>query len=1085
MKNIFKGLLFVSGILICGICSLSAQSSVSILKGIVTSSQGEPLIGVSVLLNDANQEVPVGTITNIDGEFSLEVPIGSELSFSYVGYKTKNVTVENYDYLTVTLAEDTEVLDEVVVIGYGAVKKSDLTGAVSSVKGESLQNTAAAGIESALQGKIPGVYISKKSGEPGSASDIKIRGVGSFNSSGPLWIIDGVAQSPGVDFNMNDAESVEVLRDGSAAAIYGASAANGVILVTTKRGKGEKAKVNFNAYVGFNSPTNLPDMLNTRELKELRLEDYRGIGRMTEEEMLAYPMQYYNETGYDIRGYALDFPYTNADYNWKDIIFSTGITQNYDLSFSKGTDTYNYYASFNYYDEKGTYIDTDFKRYSFRLNSDVKLTKWLSFGESLQMTYTDTNPYSNSNYLINYMRTLPFMMPYDENNQPGGFGYFPTHDENGNPLQFQDLNDPTKTVTIKQMLDRYDGSNLLADELTTNISKSRYNVSGNAYFLVQPVKQFSIRATLAGGVGMSNDKTEKGVYQYYDTKANLSPYMKQVLARSWELTGQVYATYSDTFNDAHSLSVMIGAEGTKSSGITLTGEATDMIAGLYQIWLADNANRLVSDSYSNTASLSYFGRINYDYKGKYLLMALVRRDGYDRFGPENRWGTFPSISGAWKISGEDFIRENENLWWLSQLKLRASYGVLGNSGITQFKYTAAYITGYANYAWGTTDSAGDQTTAMGLRLNQLPNHKIKWEEIATTDVGLDFAALNNSLLFSFDWYVKNTSDALFNSSLPGMVGMGKNSGEKILYTLNVGKIRNTGFDLDLTYQNRIGKDFNFSVNANMGFVRNMVLATNESNEVLVAGPVTGGNVSYTQKGYPMGTFFAYETVGVFQTQEEVDAYNAMAAEKSDGKHAYYQESGTAPGDLIFRDVNGDGYIDSNDITDVGNPWPDFTYGFNLNFNWKWIDFSAFFQGVYGNEIYNDFRTKTHTFTLDYNTTTYALNRWTGPGSTNENFRLSASDPNGNEKKLSTWFIEDGSYLRLKNIQVGFSLPRLWLEKVKMSKCRFYVSGQNLLTFTKYEGFDPEFSTNSNTAAGIDTGYYPQSRSILCGVQIEF
>lgn len=1078
MKVPLKAVLLTMTMLLCGVPFMRAQSNK--VTGVVTSVQNEPLIGVTVMVENTTD----GTVTDFDGNFSIVASPSDKLVFSYIGYVSQTIEVGDQTHIVVQLAEENEVLDELVVIGYGAVKKSDLTGAVSSVKAESFQNTASAGIESALQGKVPGVFISRKSGEPGSTSDVKIRGVGSFKSSGPLWVIDGVAQKPDVQFNMNDAESVEILRDGSAAAIYGASAANGVILVTTKRGKSGTAKVSLNAYVGVNSPTNLPKMLSTRQLKELRLEDYRGMGRMTESEMLAYPMQYFNETGFDIRGYALDFPYTNADYNWRDILFKTGITQNYDLSFSKGTDTYNYYASLNYYDEKGTYFDTGFKRYSFRLNSDVKLTKWLTFGESLQMTYTSTNPRANSNYLINYMRVLPFMEPYNKNNQPGGFGYFPT-DENGNTLTFPDLNDPTKMVDIKQMLDRYDGSNPIADETVNNIRKNKFNVSGNMFLEVKPIEQLSIRAVFAGGTGWSDDRTERGIYQYYPTKLQLSPYLKQTLVRDYELRGQLYANYNQTFNDVHSLAVMVGMEGTKSRSTTLNGEATDMIAGMNMIWLADQANQLLSDSYSNYATLSYFGRVNYSYDDKYLLMALVRRDGYDRFGPSNRWGTFPSVSGAWKISGEDFIQNNENLWWISNLKLRASYGILGNSGVDQFLYTAAYLTAYANYAYGTTSASGDQTSVEGLRLNQLPNYDIKWEEIATTDIGLDFAALNNTLLFSFDWYIKNTSDALFQSSLPGMAGLGKGSAEDIYYWMNVGKIRNTGFDIDLTYQNRIGKDFNFSVNANLGFVRNEVLATNESNEVLVAGPVTGGNVSYTQKGYPMGTFFAYETVGVFQTQEEVDQYNAMAAEMSGGQNKYYQESGTGAGDLIFKDVNGDGHIDSGDITDVGNPWPDFTYGINLNFNWRWLDFTASLQGVYGNEIYNDFRTKTHTFTLDYNTTTYALNRWTGLGSTNENFRLSVTDPNGNEKKLSTWFLEDGSYLRLKNIQVGFSLPKAWLDKVKMSKCRFYVSGQNLLTFTKYEGFDPEFSTDKNTAAGIDTGYYPQSRSVICGLQVEF
>lgn len=1078
MKTLSKKTLLVMLLFIfCGI-SFKVNAQENYITGLVTSTQGEPLIGVSIMVENTKS----GTVTDFDGNFSIDAQPEDKLTFTYIGYKSQTVKAGNQKFLNIKMEEDAEELEELVVIGYGAVKKSDLTGAVTSIKASDLQNTAAAGIEVALQGKIPGVFINKKSGKPGETADIKIRGIGSFNGAGPLWIIDGVAQNPGVEFNMNDAESVEILRDGSAAAIYGAAAANGVVIVTTKRGKSGDARLNLNAYVGFNKPTNLPNMLSTRQLKELRLEDWNGKGLMTQEQMLAFPLDYSLATGKDIRAYALDFDYTNADYNWKDIIFSTGITQNYDLSFTKGSDDYNYYASFNYYDEKGTYMETNFKRYSFRLNSDVKINKWLSFGESFQMTYTDNKPNANNNFLNNYMRTLPFMMPYDENNQPGGFGYFPTKDAEGNDLLFPDLNDPSKSVDIKYMLDKYDGSNLLADEETTDIRKTVFNLNGNAFVKIQPIKQFSIKGTFAGGIGMGSDRTERGRFWYHEGKEWLSPSVTQNLNRSYGLTGQLVANYNDIFNDVHSLAVMAGMEASKSRGVGVNGHASNMLGDIYQISLADPEYQLISDTYSNSASLSYFGRVNYDYDDKYFLMALVRRDGYDRFGPDNRWGTFPSFSGAWKISNENFIRNNANFNWLTSLKLRASWGVLGNSGIPQFKYTSSYINAYSNYAWGPTDGSGDQKSVTGSRLNQLPNHKIKWEEITTTDVGLDIGVLNNKLLFSFDWYIKNTTDALFNSSLPGMVGMGKHAWENIPYTLNVGKIRNTGCDFELTYRNKAGKDFNYSINANLGFFKNEVLATNEDNEILISGAVTGGHVSYTQKGYPMGTFFAYETIGVFQTEEQVEVYNRTARENG---HDYYQESGTGPGDLIFRDVNGDGHIDSKDITDVGNPWPDFTYGLTFNCNYKWLDFSIFFQGVQGNEIYNDFRIKTHTFTLDYNSTEYALNRWTGPGSTNENFRLSSEDPNKNERRASSWFVEDGSYLRMKNIQLGVTLPKQWTTKALISNCRFYVSGQNLLTFTKYEGFDPEFSTGSNTAYGIDTGYYPQSKSIICGVQIDF
>jgi TonB-linked SusC/RagA family outer membrane protein len=859
-----------------------------------------------------------------------------------------------------------------------------------------------------------------------------------------------------------------------------------VIIVTTKRGK-DSAKMSFNSYWGFNTPTNLPKMLNTRQLKELRLEDFNGQGKMTEAELLAYPSAY---TAKDIRAYGLDFDYTNDDYNWRDILFSQGVTQNYDLSFSKGTNDYNYYASFNYYNDKGMYVDTDFKRYSFRLNSDIKINKWLTFGESLQTSYTRTNPEANGNFLNNYMRTLPFMMPYDEYNQPGGFGYFKNRDENGHPLIFPTLehpkNFPDEYTDIKRMLAVYDGSNVLADELTVHRLQSSFNTTGNMYIKIQPLKELSLTARLTGGFGAGDDRSENGQFQYYEAKSRLYSQVSQKLDRTYSLGHQVVANYHQTFG-RHDLTAMLGTEGKHSKGTTLNASASNMLGDLYYISLADQAFRQIEDSYSNNASLSFFGRVNYAFKDRYLLMLLMRRDGYDRFGPNHRWGNFPSVSGAWKVGDEAFIRKNAHFDWLSGLKLRASWGILGNSGIPQFLYTSVYVSDNANYAWGAADMGGDQNYAQGVRLSYLPNKDIKWEEIATTDIGVDIGLLKNTLLFSFDWYVKNTTDALFESSLPGMAGMGKNAATKVTQTINVGKIRNTGCDFELTYRNKIGKDFGYSVNANLGFVKNEVLATDEDNTILIGGAVTGGNVAYTQKGMPMSTFFGYRTEGIFQTPEEVAAYNQKA---QDNGWPAYQETGTAPGDLIFKDISGkdgvpDGHVDSYDIADIGNPWPDFTYGITMNVNYGRFDFSMLFQGVEGNEIYNDFRVKTHTFTLDYNTTAYALNRWTEAGSSNKNFRLSATDPNHNEGRISSWFVEDGSYLRLKNISVGFTLPKTWSSKALIANCRLYVSAQNLLTFTKYEGFDPEFSTNNNKAYGIDTGYYPQGKTVLFGVQLDF
>lgn len=1074
MENCFKKILLFIFLLTPGF--LCAQ--IKTITGNVTTGNGEPMIGVSIAVKDASLNSPVGTMTDLDGNYSIQASSKAELTLTYLGYKPQAIAVGNRTIINITMEEDSQMLDEFVVIGYGTVKKSDVTGAISSVKATAIENNASAGIESALQGKVPGMLVTKSSGKPGATADIRLRGVGSFNSSGPLWIIDGVPQNPGAEFNMNDAESVEVLRDGSAA-IYGAAAANGVILVTTKQGKKGDAKISLNSYVGFNNPTNLPDMLSTRQLKELRLEDFNGKGKMTEAEMLAFPMWYSQNKSKNIIAYGLDYDLTNADYDWKDIIFSQGLTQNYDLSFSKGTDDYSYYASFNYYDEKGTYMDTRFKRYSFRLNTEVKLNKWIKFGENLQVIHINNKQNSNANFLVSYIRTAPFMMPYDETNQPGGFGYFPKTNVDGSPI----TNPITGEVTsIENMLAAYDGRNLLAYEETADNRAKDYKINGNIYMKIEPIKELTVTATMFGGFAASDSRQENGQYRYAAEEKLYSSMFKAV-SSGYSLGGNLVATYNKTFNKKHSLTVMAGMEGQKAYSTGLNINAKNMIGDIYRASLADAINRQAGDSYSNNAFLSYFGRVNYSYDDKYIFMALARRDGYDKFSPDNRWGNFPSFSGAWKITNESFMKENKSLSWLTDLKLRASWGLLGNASIPQFLYTSNYITSNANYTFGPTDGDGKQTSVTGLRLNRLPNRDIKWETISTTNIGSDMSVLNNSLLFTFDWYIKNTSNALFPSTLPAMAGLGKNL-ENIVYYFNVGKIRNTGFDIEASYRNSIGKDLTYSIGANLGFVKNKVIGTDGSNAILYSDQRVLGssNVSITQVGLPVGSFFAYDVEGVFQSQEEVDKYNEMAQEKG---YSYYQQAGTAPGDLKYRDVTGDGHINSDDIVHVGDPWPDFTYGFNVGLNYKWFDFSVLFQGVQGNDIFNDFRTKTHFLYNDYNTTTYALDRWTGPGSTNKDFRSSSEDPNNNKGTVSTWFIEDGSYLRMKNIQLGFTFPKKWLNKVSLSKLRVYVSAQNLWTITNYEGFDPEFTSSKNTSFGIDVGNYPQYKTFLCGIQVDF
>jgi len=1036
-----------------GTTQLIAQEN-NTIKGTVVSNTQEPLIGVSLIEPGTNNRA----ITDLDGNFSIKVDkFPTSLTFKYIGFESKTINIKSGEKpFQVVLSETVKNLDEVVVVGYGTVKKSDLTGAVSSIKASELKNTPSASIDVALQGKVAGVFISKKSGSPGTTADVKIRGIGSFNAAGPLWVIDGVQQSPGTEFNMNDAESIEILKDASAAAIYGAAAANGVIIVTTKRGKKGETKVNLNSYYGISSPTNLLTPLNSNQLKRLRIEDMNGQGAMTDEQIRNYPLPS------NAIAYGIDYAPTNADYNWKNLLFSNGETTNHDISFTKGEENYNFYLSLGYYDEKGTYIDTDFKRYSARLNSDVKLFKWLTAGQNLQFTYTTTNPVADPRYINNYLRVLPFLMPYDSTNQPGGFGYFPKTDADGN------------SVDIKSLLAGYDGGNPLADELTHKEKQEKYNVNGSFFLKLQPCKQFNILATFSGGFGSGLNHIEDYRFFYHTTKQRNYTDMTENVNFGYGWTTSLVANYNQKFGD-HAVTAMFGLESSYGWGKGLTGTAKNMIGDIYNLNLTTAANQTVGASYSNNATQSYFGRLNYNFKDKYLFTAVMRRDASDRFSSKYRWGTFPSFSAAWKINEEDFIR---NLKWLANLKLRSSWGILGNSGISQFLYTTTYANWFSNYAYGITQANVD-----GVRIQTLPNADIKWEQITTADLGLDVGLFKNALTFSIDVYNKMTTDALFNTSLPKMTGLAYQTQSEPSYIMNVGKISNTGADFEISFKNNIGNDLKYTVSANLGTFKNIVLKTNDNNDVLISGSVLGGNpVCYTKVGLPMSTYFGYKMIGVFQSQAEVDKYNQIAVSKG---YSSYQAAGTSAGDLIFEDVNNDGHIDSKDITNIGNPWPDFTYGFNVGLNYKLFDFSVFFQGVQGGSIFNDYKSKANTLYLDYNTTTLALNRWTGENSTNENFRMSLSDPNGNESKVSSWYIEDASYLRLKNIQLGYTLPLSLTKKAYISRCRLYISAQNILTFTKYDGMDPEFSTSSNTAANIDSGNYPQNKTFQCGLQLEF
>jgi TonB-dependent starch-binding outer membrane protein SusC len=1000
--------------------SSNAIQPITVKGHVQASLDNLPLTGV-VVLEVGTQN---GVVTDLDGNYSITVKNeNSVLEFSMIGYLTESLTVGNQSVLDVTMAEDIKSLNEVVLVGYGVQKKSSVTGAIAQLGNKDFENTAVPHIESALQGKAAGVYVMNSSGKAGAGADVMIRGAGTLGGGyGPLWIIDGV-QSSSDKLNMNDVDKLEIIKDGTAAAIYGAKAANGVIMVTTKRGSG-KSKISFNSYLGTSSPWRLPKMVNSDELIQLKNEYYTNAN-------LAVP-----------DGYSLDSLGKYKTTDWFKAMFKPSRTQNYDLSFSGSNEKSNYYISANYYDVQGTFVDNSYTRYGLRLNSDHQINKWLKFGESANLTYAKTNPVDDeARYLDGIVRSLPMMPVYNPKNQPGGFGYVDYVKFGG-----------------------YDGGNPMADQLSNKRLEDNYGANGNAYLTATLLKGLSVTGTMSGSYGGDYYKTKFLPYYYADKKSRTDAQMDEGYSMGWDLLSNVYTNYVRDFGK-HSFNAMAGWETKQGASHNMDAHANNLNYNLWVLNQAPGDKRTVSGGEGVGERVqSFFGRLQYTYDNKYTLQGLVRRDASgDKFGPDNRYGVFPSVAASWLASNEEFLK-NSNL--LSYLKVRGGYGVNGSSEIDQFLFQAQYTSG-ANYPYG---SGTDQHAYQGIYTKRLANPAIKWQEVHQVDMGIDLGFFQNKLLFTIEPWQKKTFGLLYTSSLPLSSGLGAYQNDPT-YVLNVGNLQNRGLDLFGTFKQSIG-DWNFSINANLSFVRNKVLSL-ENNDVFISSTrvlTASQPISYTSVGQPIGYFYGYKVDGIFQTQEQLDNTPKISSK-------------TGLGDLIYRDINGDGKITEADKTIIGNPWPKATYGFGLYANYKWFDLTIAFSGVYKRDLFNSTRQTTHSLFSDYSTTTRALDRWTPTNHSTSVFRMDAADPNGNSANPSSWYIEDGSFLRLKNLQVGVTLPKSLAKKFGMELFRVYGSAQNLLTFTKYQGLDPEFAIGNTSSTGVDSYNYPQPRTFIIGLQV--
>jgi TonB-dependent starch-binding outer membrane protein SusC len=1004
------------------------------VQGMVSDKNGDPMVGATVVLEGTTK----GTVTEASGKYALELADADKngtLIFSFVGYNTTRVAINGQSVVNVVL-EEGKVLDEVVVVGYGTQKKSSLTGAVSSVSQKDLKALPVISLTQAIQGRVPGVSVTNNS-SPGSDPIIRIRGIGSISlNPNPLFVIDGVPAGGLNNIDPKDIESLEVLKDASAASIYGSRAANGVVLITTKKGVAGKMKVNLDSYYGVQSAWKTLDLLDRDEYVRygtalLTASNQPVPGRFNN---LATPI-------YD--GASTTFGQTNTD--WQDVMFRSAPIMDHQLSISGGNDVSRVYTSLGYLSQDGIMPVTDYQRQSFRINSDHKVAKWLTLGQTL-LVATDKRRLERDGGGRTQIQNIMRMIPYWPVRDPTKIGGFST------TAQGLDATDPENPLRIAEQEQQYqidNGVKLLGTFFTevkfTNWLKYRF-VAG-ADFANSQFTSF---------LPIYNDGNRSRVI------ASLSENRNNFF--STVFTNQL--TFDQSFGK-HNVNIIAVAEkqDAKSEGISASGQRPDNNIQVLQ----GVSNPNGSSSLAQNSLISYVGRLTYDYAGKYLLGASIRRDGSSKFAPGRKWGIFPSASVGWRISEEPFMK---SITAISSLKLRASIGQTGYNAIGDYDWQPLISANSTIYPFG------NATTNLGSYFNRLGNTGLSWEETTMSNVGFDLSLGNFDI--SAELYKRKTDGLLLSVPLPESLGFSSSP------LANVGSMQNTGFELALGYNHR-STDFNWSLTGTFDMIRNKVLSLATPNATINSGnnaDFGGFDITRTQAGQPIQSFYGWQVDGIFQSAAEVAAANALGND-----NAPYQNASTAPGDIRFKDLNADGKIDGTDRTFLGSYLPKFSYGLNWGGTYKNFDFAVYLQGVNGNKIYNGVKVIGQGMLRLFNATTDVLDAWTPQNTDTDVPRAVSGDPNQNTR-TSDRFIEDGSYLRIKNISIGYTFSSESLKQISnnvVSRVRIYVSSQNLLTFTKYTGFDPEVASRGNNLLnnGIDFGQYPQARTVLFGVNLGF
>ncbi|WP_053972194.1 TonB-dependent receptor [Mangrovimonas sp. ST2L15] len=1013
-----------------------AQENITVSGTVTDASDGMPVPGASVILRGDQTK---GTSTDFDGNFVLEVPSNAVLQVSYIGYSTLDVEVNGQTTLTIQIEANIEALGEVVVIGYGVQKKDLTTGANLQVDGEALQKQSTTNALQAMQGQAAGVQITSTSGQPGSSLNVAIRGLGTIGNNSPLYVVDGVLTNDISYLNNADIETISVLKDAASSAIYGSQAANGVILVTTKKGKKGKAQITFDQFYGIQTLAKKMDLLNSYEYMTIMNEASinSGQARIFSDNQIANA-----GTGTD----------------WLDEMFQDATTENYSVGISGGSDTSSYSSSLSYLNQEGIVGGKDnsyYERYNFRFNSEHKLYDGrITFGENFSYAWINNNGIGVGGQYNNSLRSAFQVNPL-----------VPMYDTDGNYYNTNGQSDPWLNGV----------SNPYANMVYNNQNENDgQKLIGNVYFNFELLKGLNFRTSLGLDYYANQGHSftpiyELSTYNFSDYR-RVSQYMNKGKTLIWDNT----LTYDFDLAEDHNFSVMAGTSAFNYEGHYMSGSNIDLVFNdLEHAWLDNATNNdgsfigLSGGPNNIDKRMSYFGRLSYDYKGKLLLNATYRVDGSSRFADGYRWGYFPSFSAGWVVTKEEFLQDKAD--WLSFFKLRGSWGQVGNQNVDAFQYMSRIQINNTNYIFGNEEGAA--ALVPGAYPVNLANETLQWETAEEVDFGFDARLFDSKLSVNFDWYRREQKDWLIRAPILDTAGVDEAP------WINGGSVVNSGVELAISFNNAVSDDFSYNFSVNGSYNKNEVGSIPNRNGIIEGGDnsLWANNLFFyrAQDGMPLGYYYGYETAGVFQTEQDVQNYVS-----SDGTVIM---PNAEPGDLIFVDNNGDGMISDADKTKIGDPNPDFVYGFSLGANYKAFDFNVQANGVAGNQILQSYRDQSNGY---QNWSSEILDRWHGPGSSNSLPRVTLDNRNYN--RISDIYVKDGDFLRISTVTLGFDVAKaVKSQSFFVDQLRIYASVLNLYTFTNYNGMDPEVGYGEGFSRGVDVGYYPRPRTYMVGLNVKF